>query len=81
LIKNKKEDNKFTYNDLIQIKSEAPKFYFPEKIGVICGFTKIKTQRLVDKYKSEIGTWVYIVEFEDGSSIEVPECYLEKYGE
>jgi len=79
--KNEKDDNKFTYNDLIIIKAEAPKIYFPEKLGVICGFTKIKTQKLVDKYKSEIGNWIYIVEFENGSSIEIPERYLEKYEE
>ena len=75
------EDNLFTWNDLIKIKTEAPACYFPDKIAVVCGMEKVCSQRLSGEFKINIGEWLYTVEFGDGSSIEVPECYLEPYQE
>ncbi len=76
-----KEDNFFTWNDLIKVKKEAPICYCPKHAAVICGMEKIKTESLAKKYHSKLGEWLYTIEFEDGSSIEVPECYLEPYQE
>ncbi|NGX32587.1 MAG: hypothetical protein K1060chlam4_00636 [Candidatus Anoxychlamydiales bacterium] len=53
--------------------------YCPKQAAVICGMEKIKSESLAKKYNSKLGEWLYTIEFEDGSSIEVPECYLEPY--
>lgn len=75
------ETNLFTWNDLVIIKSTAPPNYFPGKIAVVCGMEHIKSEKLASEFNVTIGDWIYTVEFGDGSSIEVPELYLEKYNE
>ena len=69
--------NLFKWNDLVMIKSYAPPFYFPGKIAVICGMEKIKSEKLSSLYNIKFGEWLYTIEFGDGSSIEIPEKYLE----
>lgn len=70
---------KYTWNDLVMIKKGAPVQFHPGEIGVICGMSKIKFEDVAKKYHSALGNWVYTVEFGDGSDIQVPEIYLEKY--
>jgi hypothetical protein len=71
--------NLFTWNDIVIIKSYAPPNYFPGNIAVICGMEKVKSEELSSLYNIEFGNWLYTIEFGDGSSIEIPEKYLEKY--
>jgi hypothetical protein len=40
---------------------------------------KITTQKEADELFCEKGEWVYLIEYEDGISIEVAESYLEKW--
>ena len=74
-----KKNNKFTWGDAVLIKQEAPTCYHPGEFASICGIDTIITQEEANKLFCQKGDWIYIVEFDDGSSIEVPECYLEKY--
>jgi hypothetical protein len=73
------ETNLFTWNDLVIIKSNAPSHYYPGKIGVVCGMEQIKSEKLSNEFNVKMGDWLYTVEFGDGTSIEVPEYYLEKH--
>lgn len=73
--------NSFTWNDLVVIKANVPLSYFPGKMAVICGMEQVKSEKLSNKFNIKIGDWLYTVEFGDGSSIEIPEAYLEKYSE
>ena len=75
------DDNLYTWNDFVKIKTTAPSRYFPGQLAVICGMEKVHTKRLSEEFNLNIGEWLYTVEFGDGSSIEVPECYLEPYSE
>ena len=75
------EDNKFTWNDLVRIKFDVPKKFKPGEIVAVCGLEKVQSEKLSKTYHVEKGSWLYTVEFGDGSSIEVPECYLEPYHE
>lgn len=36
-------------------------------------------EEIAKKYQSELGDWIYTVEFGDGSDIQVAGCFLEKY--
>ena len=73
--------NLFTWNDLVLIKLNAPLRYSPGKLAVICGMEQVKSEKLSKEFNIKIGDWLYTVEFGDGSSIEVPESFLEKYQE
>jgi hypothetical protein len=46
---------------------------------VICGMEQIKSEKLSQEFKISKGDWLYTVEFGNGNSIEIPECYLESY--
>lgn len=74
-----KQDNKYIWNDLVSIKKDAPQKYHPKKVGIICEMSKILFNVIAKEYNYELGSWIYTVEFEDGSGIQVPENYLEKY--
>lgn len=76
-----KENNESTYtwNDYVIIKNNAPKQYPSGKIGIVCGMSKIEFEEIADKYCSRLGDWIYTVEFEDGSDIQIAEIYLELY--
>jgi hypothetical protein len=73
------DDYKFDWGESARVKDTASIIYRPGQIVSICGITKIKTKMLADKYKSNVGEWVYTIEYIGGNDIEIPERYLEKY--
>jgi hypothetical protein len=60
-------------------KENALPVYRLGEIALICGIDKITTQKKADELNCKNGEWIYIVEYEDGSSIEIPESYLDFY--
>lgn len=75
----KKQNNKFAWGDTVKIKHEAPKDFHPDEIVSVCAMVEISSEDLkVDPTLIE-PTWLYTVEFGNGYSVEVPECYLEPY--
>jgi hypothetical protein len=75
------ETSLFTWNDYVLIKKEAPEPFHPGEVGVVCGMSKIKFDEIAKKYHSDLGDWLYTVEFEGGSDIQVAGRFLEKYEE
>jgi hypothetical protein len=75
---NKEDNNKFTWNDYVVIKKDTPKQFHPGEIGVICGMSKIESAEMAKKYHSSLGCWIYTVEFNNGSDVQVAESFLEK---
>lgn len=73
------ENNKYTWNDRVSIKKEAPRDYLQRGAGIVCGMSKIVFKEIANKYCSDVGSWIYMVASEDGDPIPVPENYLEKY--
>lgn len=73
-----KEDNKYTWNDLVKTKNNAPAKYHPGKVGIVCAMSKIVFEPIAKQYNCELGSWMYTVKFEDGSNLEVLEKYLER---
>jgi hypothetical protein len=74
---NNVDNNKFTWNDFIVIKNDAPNQFHPGEIGVICGISKIESDEMAKKYHSSVGSWIYTIEFNNGSDIQVAESFLE----
>ena len=71
--------SKFTWGDVAVIKDNAPPHLHPGEIVAICSVLKINLEDVKEDPTLVEPTWLYTVEFGDGSSIEVPEFYLEKY--
>lgn len=72
------QNNLFTWNDLVVIVPNAPTSYSPGQIAVICGMEKVGSSKLSLEFNVEMGSWIYTIEFGDGSSMEIPEIYLKK---
>ena len=72
-------NNKFTWGDAVLVRKNAALIYRPGEFASICGIDQIITENEAGKFGCAVGDCVYIIEFEDGSDIEIAECYLEKY--
>jgi hypothetical protein len=79
IIMNDDGNNKFNWGETVRVKNTAPHIFRPGEIVSVCGMTKIDSRMLANKYDSNIGEWVYTIEYLGGSDIEIPERYLEKY--
>ena len=76
---NYSEDHKFTCGDTAVIKKSVPSHLHPGEIVSVCSVTKIDPEDVKKQPSLIEPTWFYTVEFGDGSSIGLPECYLEPY--
>lgn len=74
-------ENKFTWSDAVVVTKNAPTSFHPGEFASICGFYRVVSEERAKKLQCAVGEWIYTVEFQDGSDIEVAECYLEKYEE
>lgn len=66
----------FNWGDAVKVVSNAPPEYHPAHEGSVCGIRVIETANVADKFSEPVGTHLYLVEFSDGSSIEIPERLL-----
>ncbi len=71
------KDPKFTWGDTLIIKNSAPSHFHPGEIVSVCSLVKIEPEDVKKDPSLIEPTWLYTVEFGDGSSIELPECYLD----
>jgi hypothetical protein len=70
--------SKFDYGESIRILKEAPLKYHPSEIGFICGMIDIDSEEAALAYDCIGSDWLYTVELLNGSSLQIPEKYLEK---
>lgn len=71
-------NSKFYYGDAVIIKENAPSSMHSGEFGSICSLSQITSKEEAEKLQSQVGDWVYTVEFENGSDLEIAECYLDK---
>ncbi|MBI2742616.1 MAG: hypothetical protein HYX48_01715 [Chlamydiales bacterium] len=71
--------NKFTWGDPIVITNNAPDRTHCGEFASVCGFYQISSQEDGEEFQCNIGDWIYTVEFQDGSDIQIAELYLEQY--
>lgn len=74
-------ESEYTWNDYVIVKKSAPKQFHLGEIGLICGMSEIKFEEIAKEFHAELGDWIYLIKFEDGSSIDVAGRFLEKYPE
>lgn len=78
---NSGQNHKFTWGDTVVIKKNAPSHLHPGEIVSVCSVVKIDPEDVKQQPSLIEPTWLYTVEFGDGSSIEIAEYYLEAYME
>jgi len=70
--------SEFSWGDEVQVVDTAPARYSPGRTGSICGIRSVSGEALARFFDdAAIGqAIVYIVEFPDGTAVEIPEVYL-----
>lgn len=68
----------FTWGDFVKVITSAPVKYRPGELGDVCGVWAIDSAENSEARGEPLGTTIYTVEFGDGTSAEIPGCYLEK---
>lgn len=74
------KNGSFTWGDVVTVRSDVPKDFHPGQAGSICGIRAIETEKISNQFLEPIGTILYIVEFPDGNSVEIPEKFLSEIG-
>lgn len=68
---------RFSKNEFALINKSAPQQYRPSMVGKVCSMRNIDTYELAEKLNETLGEELYLIEFEDGAKIEVPNHYLD----
>jgi len=66
-----------TWGDTVRVKTGAPPEARPDALAAVVGIRVIETAAQGRAVGATIGTTMYVIEFSDGSSIEVPASWIE----
>jgi len=69
-------NNKYDWGEAVRVITSADSKFLPGNCGSICGMRVADRPDIAEKFSVEIGEIIYIVEFSDGKSLEVPESFL-----
>lgn len=70
--------SKFSWGDAVIIKQNAPQHLHPGEFGSICSIAQVISTQEAEKLECQLGAWIYTVEFENGSDVQIAEYYLDK---
>ncbi len=68
---------KYEYGQTIRVVAFAPSSLKPGTDVAVVGMTKLGQEREIQNTFYPAGTDIYLIEYADGKSVEVPEKYLE----
>ena len=66
-----------TWGDTVRIKKSASTEMRPGTLAAVCGMREVETLEQSQQFGCAIGTTLYLVEFGDGASVEIPEEFVE----
>ena len=67
---------RFTWGDAVHVRLDAPSHLRPGAAGDICGFRTVESEEAAQEFGVDLSSILYIIEYSDGSSLEIPEKYL-----
>ena len=67
---------KYDWGETVGVSKDAPPKFRPGQVGEICGIREVADEIQSDATGERVGTVMYIVEFGDGSSVEIAEQSL-----
>ena len=65
------------WGDTVRIKESASTKMHSGALAEVCGMREVETAEQAEQFGCGIGTRLYLVEFGDGASLEIPEIHLE----
>lgn len=68
----------FDWNEAVLVADHAPSKFGPSKIGAVVGMRSVENEIHASAAGFPIGTVLYMVEFSDGSMVEVPATLLRR---
>lgn len=68
----------FDYGDTVLIDDKASERFNTGRYGSICGIYTIENIETATRYLQPIGSTLYLVEFNDGKTLSIPELFLLK---
>ena len=73
--------SRYTWGDTVRVKVGASPEMRPGHLAAVCGIRDLENPDQAKQFSRPIGTTLYLVEFGDGSSIEIPEDSVERTAE
>ena len=70
--------SEFTWGDTVRVRRNAPSVFPPGKIGSVCSVDLVESQHRAKRTGAEIGEYCHVIEWRDGSDVEIPAKWLEK---
>lgn len=70
------QESNFNWGDPVKIKECAPIRYRPGSKGCICGIRTVDSVRVSLEFDAALKSELYLVEFGDGKSLEIPKIHL-----
>jgi len=65
------------WGDGVRVKAGAPPTMRPGAFAEICAITEIENGAQAKHYDVRVGSTVYLIEFGDGTSLEIPDAWIE----
>jgi hypothetical protein len=66
-----------TWGDTVRVKASANIEMRPGALAAVCGLREVETAEQARQFSCPIGTTLYLIEFGDGESIEIPAASVE----
>jgi hypothetical protein len=67
----------FTWGSPVRVKANADEVFHPGELAEVVGISAVENAAQSAALGASIGTTIYLIEFADGSAIDVPEAWLE----
>jgi hypothetical protein len=68
----------FDWNEEVVVANDAPAKFGPSKTGAVVGMRVIENEMQASPAGVPIGTVLYLIEYADGNSVEVPASFLRR---
>jgi len=65
-----------TWGDTVRVKADAPERFRAGALAAVCGIRVVETSLEATAACHPVGTTLYLIEYDDGSSVEVPGEWL-----
>jgi hypothetical protein len=66
----------FSWGDTVQVRAEAGAAMRPGAIAGVVGIRVADDEAMARKFEVAIGCKLYLIEFGDGTAVEVPEAWI-----
>lgn len=67
----------FTWGETVRVKTGAQPMRRPGAVAEVVGIRAVENEAQARQFEAPIGSDLYLIEFGDGTSMEIPEAWIE----